>query len=143
MISKLPNWQSALSAYLTAVAAAPFHYGRFDCGLFVAGAIEAMTGVDVVPGLRETYSDRKSAFAAVRSICGRVTMEALADVLTAKYCMPEVAPAMAWRGDVVQLRQGRTSSLGIVAMHGTEILTPYRGGLLRLPRAHATRAWHV
>lgn len=143
MISRLPNWQSALSAYLVDVAARPFAYGRFDCGLFVAGAVEALTGVDVVPGIRGIYKDRRSAFAQVRSICGAATMEALAEYLTAKYGMPEVAPLMAQRGDAVLLRRGRRSSLGIVAMHGTEILTPFRGGLLRLPLAHATRAWQV
>jgi hypothetical protein len=143
MLTRLPNWQSALSAYLTSVAAAPFAYGRFDCGLFVAGAVDAMTGVDVVPGVRGAYNDRRSAFARVRSLCGAATMEALADHLTAQYGMTEVAPVMARRGDVVQLRRGRSSSLGIVAMHGTEILTPYHGGLLRLPLAHAARAWHI
>jgi len=143
MILKLSNWQSRLSTYLVSAALAPFRYGAFDCGLFVAGAIEAMTGVDVVPALRGSYSDRRSAFAAVRSICGSSTMEELADYLTARHGMPEVAPVMARRGDPVQLRSGRRSSLGIVAMHGTDILTPYRGGLLLLPRAHATRAWHV
>ena len=140
---RLSDWQSRLSAYLVGAAAAPFHYGVFDCGLFVAGAIEAMTGIDVVPGLRGAYAGRVEAFAAVKGLCGAGTMEALATHLTAKYGLPEVAPLRAQRGDPVQLRHSRRSSLGLVAMHGTEILTPYRGGLLRLPLKHATRAWHV
>ena len=143
MLTRLPNWQSLLSAYLVTAAAEPFAYGRFDCGLFVAGAIDAMTGVDVVPGIRGEYGNRRAAFAQVQLICGASTMEALADYLTAHHDMPEVVPLMAQRGDVVQLRRGARSSLGLVAMHGTEILTPFRGGLLRLPLAHATRAWHV
>ena len=143
MLVRLPHWQSALSAYIVATAGAPFRYGDFDCGLFVAGALEAMTGVDVVPGIRGVYKNRTDAFAQVRSICGASTMEALARYLTARHGMPEVAPLLAQRGDPVLLRAGRRSSLGLVAMHGTEILTPYRGGLLRLPLAHATRAWHV
>jgi hypothetical protein len=143
MLVRLPHWQSRLSEYLVAAAGAPFHYGVFDCGLFVAGALEAMTGVDVVPGIRGTYKNRTAAFAQVRLICGASTMEGLAHYLTARHGMPEVAPLMAQRGDAVLLRAGRRSSLGLVAMHGTEILAPYRGGLLRLPLAHATRAWHV
>jgi hypothetical protein len=142
-VKRLDNWQSALSAYLVAAAGTPFGYGRFDCGLFVAGAIEAMTGVDVVPGIRGDYHNRAEAFAIVKSICGASTMQALADCLTARHGLQEVSVLCAQRGDPVQLHAGRRSSLGIVAMHGTEILSPYRGGLLRLPLSHATRAWHV
>lgn len=137
------GWQSALSAYLLGCAHMPFRYGSLDCGLFVSGAIEAMTGIDVVPGLRGSYGTRAEAFAAVKSLCGNVTMAALADTLTAAHGMPEIPVLLAQRGDVVRLRHGRSASLGIVAMHGTEILTPYAAGILRLPLSHATRAWRV
>ena len=143
MLTRKSNWQSALAEYLTASAGVRFAYGVFDCGLFVAGAVTAMTGVDVVPGVRGSYGDRRAALGQVCAICGAKTMERLAEYLTAKYGMPEVNPRLAQRGDAVLLRHGRTSSLGLVAMHGTEILTPYRGGLLRLPLEHATRAWHI
>ena len=106
MLTRLPNWQSLLSAYLVTAAAEPFAYGRFDCGLFVAGAIDAMTGVDVVPGIRGEYGNRRAAFAQVQLLCGASTMEALASCLTARYGMAEVVPLMAHRGDVVQLRRG-------------------------------------
>jgi hypothetical protein len=142
-MTRLAGWQSALSAYLVQMAAAPFAYGQLDCGLFVAGAIEVMTGVDVVPGLRGTYGDREAAFAAVRALCGSPSMAHLADVLTARNGLRPAATLMAQRGDAVQIRSGRAARLGIVAMHGTEILTPYRAGILRLPLSHATRAWHV
>jgi hypothetical protein len=49
----------------------------------------------------------------------------------------------AQRGDAVLLRKGRVSSLGIVAMHGTEILTPGARGIVRRPLSLATRAWRV
>ena len=70
-------------------------------------------------------------------------MEAIAGHLAALHGVPEVPVLCAQRGDAVLLRSGRRSSLGIVAMHGTEILTPYRAGLLRLPLSHARRAWHI
>ena len=143
MLTRKPNWQSELSEYLCAVASMRFQYGRLDCGLFVADAIEAMTGVDTVRTLRGAYRNRTEAFTAIRALCGRATMEAAAVYLTAHYGLPEVPVLSAQRGDVVQLRHGRRSSLGIIAMHGTEILTPYRLGILRLPLSHATRAWRV
>jgi len=143
MLTRLPNWQSALSAYLVESAHTRFAYGVLDCGLFAAGAIAAMTGVDAARALRGQYHSRAEAFAAIRRLCGRPTVEAVAEHLAKSLGVPEVSAACAQRGDPVLLRSGRRSSLGIVAMHGTEILTPCRDGLLRLPLSHATRAWHI
>lgn len=142
-IIRKSNWQSELSAYLVGCAHTPFQYGSLDCGLFVAGAIRAMTGVDVAVDLRGRYRNRREAFAAIRALCGHPTMQAAADYLADVYGIPEVPVLCAQRGDAVQLRRGRASSVGIVAMHGTEILTPYAAGILYLPLSHATRAWHI
>ena len=114
-----------------------------DCGLFVANAIEAMTAIDVAEPLRGTYTNRREAFAAIKALCGQASMEAVAEYLAKQHGLPQVPVLCAQRGDPVMLRHGRTSSLGILAMHGTEILTPYKDGLLRLPLSHATRAWHI
>jgi hypothetical protein len=142
-VNRLDNWQSALSDYLTGAAAMPFAYGQLDCGLFVAGAIEAMTGVDVVPGIRRRYRTRAEAFLIVRQLGGAASMERLAEALTRRYDLPEVAPAAAQRGDVVLMGRGRSSSLALVAMHGTELLKPGAAGILRIPLSYATRAWRV
>ena len=139
---RLENWQAALSDYLLNAERVPFRYGRQDCGLFVAGAIRAMTGVDVASTLRG-YAKRTEAFKRIADLCGQPTMEAVAGHLAALHGVSEVPVFCAQRGDAVLLRSGRRSSLGIVAMHGTEILTPYRDGLLRLPLSHARRAWHI
>jgi hypothetical protein len=136
---RLPDWQSRLSAYVVRCAAKPFRYGDQDCGLFVAGAIEGMTGVDVAAELRG-YRNRSEAFARIRDVCGRGRMDAIADHLAAQFGVQEIGVNFAGRGDAVQFRTGR---LGIVAMHGTELLTPYKDGLLRLPISHAVRAWRI
>jgi len=128
-----------LSAYLLRCYAQPFQYGVMDCGLFVAGAIEAMTGVDVARELRG-YHNRAQAFASIRQVCGRRNMTAIADHLATQFGIAEVPLLMAGRGDAVQFRTGR---LGLVAMHGTELLTPYKDGLLRLPLNQAVRAWRI
>jgi hypothetical protein len=142
MMTRIESWPSELSDYLLRAERIRFRYGSQDCGLFVAGAIRAMTGVDVASTLRG-YTNRAEAFKRIGTLCGTPTMEAVARHLAALYGVPEVPVLCAQRGDVVLLRSGRRSSLGIVAMHGTEVLTPYRAGLLRLPLSHARRAWHI
>jgi hypothetical protein len=142
-LERLPDWQSRLSAFVVANSARRFEYGAFDCGLFVAGAIEAMTGVDVAGELRGKYRRRGEAFRAIADLCGRPTMAAAAEFFAARWGCCEIPVGLAQRGDAVQLKRNRAAALGIVAMHGTEILTPYRDGLLRLPLEHATRAWRI
>ena len=142
-ITRTGAWQSELSAYLVACAHRPFRYGLLDCGLFVADAVRTMTGVDVAAELRGRYENRAQAFAAVRALCGAASIAAAADYFAAEFGILEIPVTRAQRGDAVQLRTGRHASLGIVAMHGTEILTPYAAGILRLPLSHATRAWRI
>ena len=142
MMIRIEGWPSALSDYLLRAERIRFRYGSQDCGLFVAGAIRAMTGVDVASTLRG-YTNRREAFNRIATLCGTPTMEAIAGHLAVLHGVPEVPVLCAQRGDVVLLRSDRRSSLGIVAMHGTEILTPFRAGLLRLPLSHARRAWHI
>lgn len=142
-MTRFSDWQSRLSEYLTTCAQQRFRYGVLDCGLFVSGAIEAMTGIDVADDLRGKYATRKEAFAAIQRLCGRPTMPAIADCLAERFGIAELPVAFAQRGDPVQLRRSRAASLGLVAMHGTEILTPYAAGLLRLPLSYAARAWHI
>jgi hypothetical protein len=102
-----------------------------------------MTGVDVAEPLRGKYKTRTAAFAAIKAMCGHASMETAAAYLADRHGFPEVAVGLAQRGDAVVIRKGIRSSLGIVAMHGTEILTPYKDGILRLPLSHATHAYHI
>lgn len=55
-MNRLPDWLPRLAAYIASVRGAPFAYGSFDCALFAAGAVEAMTGVDLSEGLRGKYT---------------------------------------------------------------------------------------
>lgn len=51
-MTRLPYWQVRLTDWLTATARLPFRPGRHDCALFAAGAVRAMTGVDMARGFR-------------------------------------------------------------------------------------------
>ena len=52
MIARRRDWPSRLSAYLAAARGRPWRRGRFDCWLFMAGAVRAMTGRDLARGFR-------------------------------------------------------------------------------------------
>ncbi len=53
---KLPGWQARLTDFLRAHHRRPFAPGRWDCAIWTAGAVEAMTGCGSparVPGLQD------------------------------------------------------------------------------------------
>lgn len=137
------DWQSRLTAYLAATSERKFRYGQQDCGLFVAGAIEAMCGVDVAMALRGRYGSRREAFAAIAAYCGRSTIEAVAEHIATECGAREVPVLMAQRGDALLIRRAVRSSLGILSMMGNTVISPGRHGLLYLPLSCATRAWRI
>lgn len=53
---RLPDWQPRLHRWLLALPGRPVQPGQHDCCLFVGGAIEAQTGVDLAAPWRGRYT---------------------------------------------------------------------------------------
>jgi hypothetical protein len=137
-VIRRPDWQQRLDAFLRDHQFEPFHYGRWDCGLFVCSAIAVMTGVDPAASLRSVYSSPREAIQTLRAR-GLRSVEALVESVTTEYRMPETPVTCAQRGDVALVRH----SLGLVAMNGREVLLASQKGLWRVPLSMASRAWRV
>lgn len=133
LLTRLPDWEDRLAAYLAAKAGEPFAWGVNDCALFACGAIEAMTGDH--PGARfaGTYDDAKGA-AKVLRLVGEGT---LAKTFSSSF--PEVSPGMAQRGDVVEAQGAVGICMGAFGL----FLADADHGIIRLPRATFTKAWRV
>lgn len=56
VLTRLPNWQPRLRAFLRDATTRALEPGKHDCCLFGAGAIEALTGVDLALGWRGHYT---------------------------------------------------------------------------------------
>ncbi len=55
-LTRLPDWQTRLSAWLREINGRPIEPGRHDCCLFGAGAIAAQTGIDIAAPWRGRYT---------------------------------------------------------------------------------------
>ena len=64
---RLYNWESRLSAYAARVAREGFAWGRHDCALFAAGAVEAVTGTDPAAAWRGQYRTRAGGMRLIRA----------------------------------------------------------------------------
>ncbi|HEV8189435.1 MAG TPA: hypothetical protein VGP83_16900 [Pyrinomonadaceae bacterium] len=143
MLARRPDWQQRLQWYLTCNSTTVFHYGTFDCGLFVCDAIREMTDIDLAANYRERYDSRAGAKALMQLNSGTGSLLEVTEEITEHFGMLKIRPPFAQRGDVVLLKRSREYSLGLIALDGCEILTCYHRGFVRLPFHRALRAWRV
>ena len=129
---RLPDWEPRLCAYLGTCAARPFEWGRHDCALFLAGGIEAMTGIDPARKLRGTYGSAKEGRARLKQMGFGSLIELVGQHL------PEQPPLQAQPGDAALVDR---KALGIV--QGSLVYVLRREGLGLVPLSRATQAWEV
>jgi hypothetical protein len=134
--SRLPDWRPRLVDYLARVPAEPLAYGSHDCALFVAGAVEAMTGADTAAGYRSTYTSLKAGLK-------RLQRDGLTDhVALVRSLLEEVPPAFAGVGDLAVIGETGTPALGLFEGESILVLRE-RGGLGLIPRSAASLAFRV
>jgi hypothetical protein len=101
---KLPDWRERLIAFLSQNRLREFQIGTWDCVIWTAGAVEAMTGVDHLRGYR--------GYRSIADGHRRLRDKGYADhVAFVAATFPEVEPAFAQPGDVAVIGD---AALGIV-----------------------------
>ncbi len=135
MTSRLPNWPHRLNDLVQQQLNQPFRWGRVDCALWVADVCLALTGADLLIELRKPK--RRTAWAALRALR---QLGGAAQVMW-RAGLPPVAPALASRGDLVLIGQGRWPVLGVCL--GDEAMAPGAEGLECVPMARVLEAWKV
>lgn len=133
--SRRPDWRARLTAYMAEVAARSFRPGTHDCALFAAGAVEAVTGVDLAATWRGTYRSLAEGRAALGARGYADHIE-----LAAAWC-PEVAPSFAHIGDLAVLPGEDGDALGVI--QGAHVYALRPSGLALVNRLHIKRAFSV
>jgi hypothetical protein len=148
-LERRPFWDTRLlEQFLIERRFMPFKWGENDCALFVADAVEAITGVDIATDFRG-YTDQPGAFQAIRVVIGAaagatVTVEHAAEYCAGKYGFAELElPLKAQRGDICSIEDGGRIILALVSPNGREVVTAGELGLRRFPITQIRRAWHV
>lgn len=130
-----PDWDARLCAYLERVERLPHTYGRHDCMLFAAGAIEAQTGRDFAEGHRGRYRSQAGAVRYLRGL-GFNSFEAMLDAI-----LPERPLGFVQRGDIVLAGGVPGVCAGAVALFVGE--QDGAEGLVICPRPDWHKAWAV
>lgn len=135
MDQRFDDWRERLISYLAETVNKPFQYGENDCALFAAGAVAAMTGVDLAAQWRGQYTGLEDGLNALAA-AGYVS-----HVDIAERHFDEIAPAFAAAGDLAVLEGPAGDALGVVQGEGIYVLTAARMGVL--PLTFAKRAFRV
>jgi hypothetical protein len=133
--SRHSDWHPRLISYLGGIAGAVLEPGEHDCALAFAGAVEAMTGVDLGARYRGRYTTFKGGLKLLAKDGWKNPAE-----FVAAHC-PEVHPAMAHAGDIALVATDEGDAFGMFQGEAIYVLRPGTLGLR--PRSDAKRAFHV
>lgn len=102
-MKRFDDWASRLNAYVIAAQdrvtpGMAVDWGKDDCCTFIAGGVEAMTGVDPMAEFRGRYKTRLGAMKALKRIGGG----SLETALTKVFGKP-ISPGFGDKGDVALL----------------------------------------
>ncbi len=156
-LKRTPHWATReFHTFLESNASTPFEWGVFDCALFAASGIQAMTGVDIASDYRVSasnsalYCDEESAARTIEVITGVKggTIEDAAAYCANKYGLSEVPPLYAQRGDLVVLEESGRLIAGLIHLSGRHVVCAGEHGLKRILIHDGTstpikRAWRV
>lgn len=132
------DWRSRLGAYVSIVRASPYAFGSHDCWLFVAGAIEAMTGTDHATRHRGRYKTARGALGIMK----RAEASNMAEF--AGLHLEEIdAPVFAQIGDVMAIPTDDVFGYSLGILNGEQVLVVTATGIGVRDRADATRAFKV
>ncbi len=129
-MARLENWERRLNTAIEEATQTPFKWGRFDCVLWTASVVEAITGVNHASEFIGEYKTKREALALLKESHGTI-QNALNDLFE------PVAVLKAMRGDVVFYNK----AIGVC--NGANSFFATYDGLKPVATNLCTKAWRV
>ncbi|KKL24189.1 hypothetical protein LCGC14_2417810, partial [marine sediment metagenome] len=143
------DWPTRLDKYFEDCADNKFEYGVFDCAIFIADGILAMTGVDIIQEQRGKYKNEVEAKSLIRIIIPnsnsiQAAFDLIIRLVVKENKFKEVDRNFAQRGCLVLLDEMLNNSLGLLGLDGRQIYCPHpEEGLFILPIHHGCQFWNI
>lgn len=145
-MARREDWPEELHNAIVTLRMKPFVWGWVDCALFACACLEAMTGIDHAVWFRGRYRTREEAEAAIAEFCalhGKAPgLAGVAEAIAAERGYPEIAPALAQRGDILLFDQAPLGQLGVCLGPRAAVAAEPQGIGHRRTR-DALRAWRI
>ena len=121
-----------LNALLVTKRNEPFAWGKWDCCIFAADCVLAMTGEDKLTAFRGAYDSKYTAAKALREL-GNGTL----DKTLQGHLGRTIAPHMAWRGDLTIYK----NNVGICV--GTHAYFVSENGFMSIPMRDIEKVYPI
>ena len=132
---KKNNWPTLLAHFIRSRKDEPFKWGTNDCCLFVADAVECITGIDYASTYRGTYTTKIGAYRALKKQANGTVAGAWSQHFD------EIPVKSMGRGDVALVLVENEPAVSIC--FGAKLWIVSKQGLITLPRSQAVQAWRV
>ena len=132
---RLPDWDERLITFVRSRMHVPYRYGVNDCATFSIGAVEAVTGVDLFPGV-----DRPTSWIGAAKFLLSRGWEDVEDMMTSCLGGPSL-PGPSRVGDLVSFEE--CDAFHLAVRIGDASLTPVTQGLRIVPSSRWRKSWMV
>ncbi len=126
-MKRLDNWPTLLSKYFKSMMNVPFEFGKNDCGTFACGAVQAITGVDILKSLGP-YTDEATEMAALKALAVSLGVQS-------------TPIKRAQRGDLVAFKS--LEGMTLLVVDGIYSLGPGEHGIRMVATSNCLEAWHI
>lgn len=137
MINRHSTWRAAYKQCIAESRRRPFELGTFDCAIFPADVIRAMTGVDIAERYRGRYNDFRSAVEIIRGEGFANHEQMLAT------WFEQIPVAFATVGDVVSYNVDHAFGVALGVVNGERCFVLREEGLGTLDLLTANAAYKV
>ncbi len=133
------DWKTKLADFIEGRLGDPFTWGKSDCCLFSADAINCAGGFDIAEGFRGRYKNEKEAYELLTSYAGGGIHKTITK-LARKYKMKKVLDIkFVQNGDICLADTSRGEALAIV--WNGKVVSQGDHKLIFLPKATIKQAW--
>lgn len=136
---RFDDWERRLNLFIESRRDVPFSWGKNDCFMFMADAIQSITGEDIGLRYRGAYFTELGANRILRRESGLFHG---GSGLFAHRNIPLIPAKQAARGDAVFVR-GNVDAFGIIGLSGDMVLTMTKMGFAEFPLRMAVSAWRI
>ena len=137
MSKRIENWETELFHWSWKAQRTPFAWGKFDCALMAASAVQVVTGKHPCPQLVGAYHDAEGALNSVRAYYGTTNFSDAAEMILGNPCDPMdiISGSVAY----VQLSGRKLFAVRI----GTQWLAPAQHGAIFIEPIRLLKTWRI
>jgi hypothetical protein len=145
---RVAHWERVLAEQIQAAQKREYQWGVFDCCLFAADVVQAITGVDLAAEFRGKYKTAAGATRELKKYAGTSKLSDTLGIIMTKHGCKMIRPGWAGRGDVVvildDLRDGSFGEVCGICVGANGVAVPVAPVGIKFTRAGtAVAAWCI